>query len=131
MLTLAQEFGFTADQMQVITSQAFDLIDRTQTLVRPTATVLREIDLPAFVGMLRHGFEILCGPRTKLEFDFEWELPEPLKVEDPRSAFRCAGSRMAFAARLGLQGDSDSKLAVEEMTYRLKQDDGKSRSFHE
>lgn len=27
MTTLAQEFGFTADQVQAITSQAFDLID--------------------------------------------------------------------------------------------------------
>lgn len=54
---------------------ASDLIDRTQTLVRPTATVLREIDLPAFVGMLRHGFEILCGPRTKLEFDIPESVP--------------------------------------------------------
>ena len=27
MFTLAQEFGFTSDQMQALTSQAFDLID--------------------------------------------------------------------------------------------------------
>jgi Flp pilus assembly protein TadD len=30
MLTLAQEFGFTGNQLQAITSQAFDLIDAGQ-----------------------------------------------------------------------------------------------------
>ena len=57
--------------------------------------------------------------RAKLEFAFEWQLPDPLRVEDPRSDFHCSGSRMAFEARLGLQEDSDSKLAVERMAYRL------------
>src|ERR1041384_1536344 len=43
---------------------ASDLMDRTNSLVRPTSTVWREIDLGAFVGMLQQGFSTLCGPRT-------------------------------------------------------------------
>ena len=61
--------------------------------------------------------------RAKLEFAFEWELPESLVVNDPRSDFQFVGNRMAFSARVGLQGESESKLAVEQMSYRLKRDE--------
>lgn len=54
---------------------ASDLMDRTHSLVRPTSSVWREIDLGAFVGMLQPGFEALCGPRTKLECHIPDELP--------------------------------------------------------
>lgn len=54
---------------------ATDLMDRTHSLVRPTATVWRDIDLAAFVGMLRPGFEKLCGPSTALECDAPDDLP--------------------------------------------------------
>jgi signal transduction histidine kinase len=54
---------------------ASDLMDRTHSLVRPSSTVWRDIDLGAFVGMLRPGFEQLCGPRTKLECIIPDDLP--------------------------------------------------------
>jgi signal transduction histidine kinase len=54
---------------------ASDLMDRTHTLVRPTSSVWREIDLGAFTGMLQPGFEAMCGPRTKLECRVPDELP--------------------------------------------------------
>lgn len=54
---------------------ATDLMDRTHSLVRPSATVWREIDLVAFVGMLRPGFERLCGPRTTIECILPDNLP--------------------------------------------------------
>jgi two-component system cell cycle sensor histidine kinase/response regulator CckA len=54
---------------------ASDLMDRTHSLVRPTSSVWREIDLGAFTGMLQPGFEALCGPRTKLECEIPDELP--------------------------------------------------------
>ena len=54
---------------------ATDLMDRTHSLVRPTATIWRDIDLNAYVGMLRPGFENLCGPATTLECDAPDDLP--------------------------------------------------------
>jgi signal transduction histidine kinase len=54
---------------------ASDLMDRTHSLVRPTSSVWREIDLGAFTGMLQPGFEAMCGPRTKLECKIPNELP--------------------------------------------------------
>ena len=54
---------------------ATDLMDRAHSLVRPTATVWRDIDLVAFIGMLRPGFERLCGPRTTLECHLPDDLP--------------------------------------------------------
>src|SRR5688572_32433219 len=43
-------------------SQASELMDRTQALVRPTATVLRSIDLGDYIRLLRPGFEQYRGP---------------------------------------------------------------------
>ena len=54
---------------------ASDLMDRTHSLVLPTTSVWREIDLAAFLGMLTPGFETLCGPRTKLQCDFPDHVP--------------------------------------------------------
>ncbi len=54
---------------------ASDLMDRTHTLVRPSAVVWREIDLATFVPMLRPCFEAMHGKRTRLEFDCPPEVP--------------------------------------------------------
>jgi signal transduction histidine kinase len=56
-------------------SQASELMDRTQALVRPTATVLREIDVGEYLRMLRSGFEQFRGPRTEIELDIAEDLP--------------------------------------------------------
>ena len=54
---------------------ASDLIDRTHSLVIPTSTVWREIDLGAFIGILMPGLKTLCGPRTELELDLADNVP--------------------------------------------------------
>ena len=55
--------------------QASELIDRTHALVRPSATVVREIDLGEYLHLLRPSFELLRGPKTALTFKFEENLP--------------------------------------------------------
>jgi len=56
-------------------SQASELMDRAQALVRPTASVLREIDLGQYLHMLRPGFEEFRGPRTEIEMETPEDLP--------------------------------------------------------
>jgi signal transduction histidine kinase len=55
--------------------QASELIDRTHALVRPSATVLREINLGDYLPLLRSSFEALRGPKTKLHLEIEEDLP--------------------------------------------------------
>lgn len=54
---------------------ASELMDRTHSLVRPTKTVWRDMDLVTYLGLLRSSFEHLCGPRTKLEMNIPDEVP--------------------------------------------------------
>jgi two-component system cell cycle sensor histidine kinase/response regulator CckA len=54
---------------------ASDLMDRTHSLVRPSAVVWREIDLATFVPMLRPCFEGMQGKRTRLEIECPAEVP--------------------------------------------------------
>jgi two-component system, cell cycle sensor histidine kinase and response regulator CckA len=48
---------------------ASELMDRTHSLARPSALVWREIDLAEFLRMLKPTFEVLCGPRTRVEME--------------------------------------------------------------
>lgn len=59
---------------------------------------------------------------TKLEFNFEWELPKTLEVDDPKSSQQWLGNRMAFECSLGLQNGRLTQLGVNQFTYRLRQD---------
>lgn len=55
--------------------QASDLMDRTQALVRPSATVWRTIDLPEYLRFMRPGFDQFRGPRTTIEMSFDDDTP--------------------------------------------------------
>ncbi len=68
--------------------------------------------------------ELVFGRDTKnkLEFSFEWGLPKPIAVKDPRSSFTCSGDQMRFEANLGMVGDKHSTLVVNSMKYQLKDD---------
>lgn len=59
-------------------AQASDLIDRTHSLVRPSAMVLREIDLGESLRLLRSTFDSMRGPHTALDLQIEDELPRIL-----------------------------------------------------
>jgi len=56
-------------------SAASELMDRTHALVRPPSVVWREVRLHELLRLLKPSFDALCGPRTKLTFDFPDELP--------------------------------------------------------
>src|SRR4029453_8463036 len=58
--------------------QASELIDRTHALVRPSATVLREIDLGEYLRLLRPAFEAGRGPKTTIQMEVEEKLPRIL-----------------------------------------------------
>lgn len=54
---------------------ATELMERTQSLVRPSALVWRQINLAEFVPMLRVVFDGFRDPRTKIEIECADELP--------------------------------------------------------
>ena len=61
--------------------------------------------------------------KNKLEFSFEWELPQPLTVKDPRSKFSCSGDQMRFEAEVAMVGEKHSTLVVNRFEYQLKKAD--------
>jgi signal transduction histidine kinase len=62
-------------KIRIGATQAAELMDRTQALVRPTASVVREINLGEYLRLMRPGFEQFRGPRTELEFEIPDDLP--------------------------------------------------------
>ncbi len=54
---------------------ASDLMDRTNSLVRPPTVVWREVKLGDFICMLKPSFDTLRGPKTKLVLDIPDGLP--------------------------------------------------------
>jgi predicted ATPase len=57
---------------------------------------------------------------AKLEFGFEWKLPNQLKIEDPKTKKSWSGNRLAFECSVGLQNGKLSRLGVDRFAYRLK-----------
>ena len=60
--------------------------------------------------------------KNSLEFNFAWQLSEPLQVGDPRSKFKCNGNGMRFSAEVGMRGDKQTLLAVDRFKYELVND---------
>ena len=54
---------------------ASELMDRTHSLVRPSAIVWREVDLAEFIPLLRSSMEGFCAPQTNLEIEIGEDLP--------------------------------------------------------
>ena len=81
-----------------------------------------DVNTPVNLG----SFEDLVfgrDPKNKLEFSFEWGLPKPLTVKDPRSKFSCSGDQMRFEAEIGMAGEKHSTLVVNRLEYQLKKAD--------
>jgi len=55
--------------------QASELMDRTQSLVRPSTTVWRSIDLAEYLRFLKPGFEQFRGPKTEVILDIRENTP--------------------------------------------------------
>jgi len=81
--------------------QASELIDRTHALVRPSASVLREIDLGEFLRLSRLAFDGLRGPKTTIELQIEEDLP----------AVMCDASRIRTAITELVKNACDSTFA--------------------
>ncbi len=66
--------------------------------------------------------ELIFGrdPKNKLGFSFEWGLPKPLTVKDPRSKFSCSGDQMRFEAEVGMAGEKHPAPVVNRFEYQLK-----------
>lgn len=60
------------------------------------------------------------NPMNRLEFCFEWELPEPLKVENPLKALTYYGNQMRFEATVGIIDEKHAGLGVHRLEYELK-----------
>lgn len=76
----------TLDGLQKIkdgAKAASELMDRTHSLVRPTAVVLREIDLGSFLQLLRPGFESFRGKTTTIEIAADDSIP-PVRADMTR-----------------------------------------------
>lgn len=67
--------------------------------------------------------ELIFGRNVEnnLNFAFEWTLPEPLTIKDPRSRFKCSGNQIRFEAEIGRIGKRPSPV-VHRFEYELKQD---------
>lgn len=69
------------------------------------------------------SFEEMIYRRDKtarLGFDFEWILPRPLNVKDPKTAKTWTGDRVGFECQLGLQNGKLTQLGVDRFAYRLR-----------
>lgn len=68
-------------------AQASELMDRTQSLVRPPTTVWRSLDLGEYLRFLRAGFDSFRGPRTSIELHITDDAP---RVEGDASRIKVA-----------------------------------------
>lgn len=62
-------------KIQLGATQASELMDRTQALVRPSASVLRSIDLAEYLRFIRPAFDQFRGPRTSITMHLDDEVP--------------------------------------------------------
>jgi signal transduction histidine kinase len=62
-------------KIQLGASQASELMDRTQALVRPSASVLRAIDLAEYLRFIRPAFDQFRGPRTTINMQLDDDVP--------------------------------------------------------
>lgn len=62
-------------KIQLGATQASELMDRTQALVRPSASVLRAIDLAEYLRFIRAGFDQFRGPRTTINMHLDDDVP--------------------------------------------------------
>ena len=58
-------------------------------------------------------------PQKKIAFDYQWSLPESLRVKDPLSAQTFSGDTLSFHAEVGLGNGDQHTLVVEHLKYGL------------
>jgi predicted ATPase len=102
------------EQFFLMLKQTVDSSDRKMVIYPGDANT------PVNVG----SFDELIFDRNRentLGFAFEWTLPEPLTIMDPRSNFKCSGNQIRFEAEIGAIGKHTTPV-VHRFEYELTQD---------
>ena len=68
-------------------------------------------------------------PTNKIAFEYQWTLPNPLKIKDPVSDRLFAGDMLNFEAVIELSESKRHLLQVEKFKYRLFEDKEQSLSI--
>ena len=62
------------------------------------------------------------NPQNKIAFEYQWTLPEDLKVKDPVSGQSYSGDELLFQAEVGLGDNDQHKLSIGQFQYKLLSD---------
>ena len=72
------------------------------------------VELGSFQKMVYHR-----DPSNKIQFEYRWSLPEPLKIKDPVSEKNFSGNTLDFTATAGLVNITDPVPKIENFSYAL------------
>lgn len=61
-------------------------------------------------------------PNSNITFEYEWRLPEELRVKDPLSGATYSGRNLTFDAQVGLSDPAKHTLSVRHFRYTLLRD---------
>jgi predicted ATPase len=103
------------EQFFLMLKQTVDSHDRKSVL--NAGDDMSPINLGSFDEFIFHR-----NPQNKLEFRFQWDLPQALVVKDPRAPFQAVGNRMRFESQVGRGGERHGNLLVNWFQYTLEQD---------
>ena len=114
---------------------ASELMDRTHSLVRPTAVVWREVNVGEFMRMLKPTFDAMRSPHTKLTLDIPDDLPrvwadagrvKTAIVEIVRNALDATAEGGHVTIQLHAQSDPDAHSATQPLQWLMVRviDDG-------
>jgi signal transduction histidine kinase len=98
---------------------ASELMDRTYSLVRPSALIWRDIDLCEFIPMLRHVFEGFCRPTSRVEISCPDEVPPVWADAGRLKTAICELVRNACEATGCTNGVVNIEVSVEASTGNL------------
>ena len=68
-------------------------------------------------------------PRKKISFDYQWSLPENLKLKEPVSGQVFSGDNLSFHAEVGLGDKDQHTLVLDHLQYELMEEKSGSLSI--
>ena len=68
-------------------------------------------------------------PRKKISFDYQWSLPENLKLKEPVSGQVFSGDNLSFHAEVGLGDKDQHTLILDHLQYELMEEKSGSLSI--
>ena len=57
--------------------------------------------------------------QNRIKFEYEWDLPDPLRIKDPLSSKSFSGNILAFSAAVGISDIDQHSLVVDHFRYVL------------